>query len=845
MAYGVDFSVSNRWTSGFTGAITVRNANPTAANGWTVEFFAAFEITNIWNATIVQRTNGYYVVRNLAWNSAIPAGGEVQFGFQADGAPTPPSDISVNGQDIGDESPTLSVSDTALTEGDSGTKTAIFNVTLSEASAETVTVRYETADGPATAGSDYTAKSGVLTFAPGQTRQAVTIDVRGDTQVEGHETFVLKLSNPTKATIAKATGTGTITNDDVAPPTLRVADVSVVEGTGGAKQALVTVTLTAPVAHSVGVSYATANGTATAGSDFTTVTGRLTFNLGETSKTISVPIATDARVEANETFKIILSSPSGAPLSRATGTVTITNDDAARPTISVADASVAEGDPVAGGVGVGYFQTRGNDIVDAAGNDVKLAGVNWFGMETTRYAPDGLHARNYQDMMDQMADLGFNAIRLPFSNQLFEAGSSPSGIDYSRNPDLQGLTGLQILDKIVDYAGEIGMKIILDHHRPSAGDGASANGLWYDANYTEGEWLQTWTMLANRYEGDSTVIGVDLHNEPHKGTWGGGGATDWAAAAERAGNAVLAANPNLLIFVEGVESYQNNYYWWGGNLMGVRDRPIQLDVANRVVYSAHDYPNSIYAQPWFSDPNFANTLPAKFDQMWGYIERENIAPVLLGEFGSKLTDPKDLVWLDKITDYLAGDYNGDGVRDMPAGEQGANWTWWSWNPNSGDTGGILKDDWTSVHANKVASLAPLMFGGSGGARDGETTMTFQVSLSAPAATTVSVDYATAPGTAGADDFTAASGTLTFAPGQTTRTVAVKVRGDAAVEADEAFQFLLSNPRNADLGDGTASGRIVNDDAAAARMMTASFASVETAPEAPPGAVTVDAFDWTF
>ena len=360
----------------------------------------------------------------------------------------------------------------------------------------------------------------------------------------------------------------------------------------------------------------------------------------------------------------------------------------------------------------GYLSTQGNQIVDASGNGVKLAGVNWFGLESNRYAPDGLQARNYKEMMQQMADLGFNTIRLPFSDQLFDAGSTPTGIDFGKNPDLAGLTGLQIMDRIVAYAGQIGLKIILDHHRSSAGAGANANGLWYEGAYTEQKWIANWTMLAGHYAGNPTVIGADLHNEPHgPATWGGNAATDWAAAAERAGNAVLAANPNWLIFVEGVEAYNNQYYWWGGNLMGVQDRPIVLDVPGRLVYSAHDYPNSIYGQPWFNDPAFPNNLVSKFDQMWGYIYKQNIAPVYLGEFGSKLTDPKDLAWLDKITAYLSGDFDANGTSDIAAGQQGVHWTWWSWNPNSGDTGGILQDDWISVHQNKVAELQPIMWSG--------------------------------------------------------------------------------------------------------------------------------------
>ncbi|MET0430092.1 MAG: cellulase family glycosylhydrolase, partial [Microvirga sp.] len=116
-----------------------------------------------------------------------------------------------------------------------------------------------------------------------------------------------------------------------------------------------------------------------------------------------------------------------------------------------------------------FLSTRGNQIVDESGRSVKISGVNWFGLESNRYAPDGLNVRNYKEMMHQMVDLGFNTIRLPFSDQLFASGSTPNGIDYGRNADLAGLTGLQIMDKIVAYAGEIGLKIILDHHRSAAG----------------------------------------------------------------------------------------------------------------------------------------------------------------------------------------------------------------------------------------------------------------------------------------------------------------------------------------------------------------------------------------
>ena len=177
-----------------------------------------------------------------------------------------------------------------------------------------------------------------------------------------------------------------------------------------------------------------------------------------------------------------------------------------------------------GGAAPGWFSTSGNQIVDSAGHSVQIAGVNWFGFESSNLAPHGLWTRGYQDMMDQMKDLGFNTIRLPFSNDTIHSSGTPNGIDFSKNPDLQGLTAMQIMDKIVAYAGEIGLKIILDHHRNDSGPGASSNGLWYDAQHPESQWISDWQMLAGRYANNPTVIGADLHNEPHDGTWGGGGA---------------------------------------------------------------------------------------------------------------------------------------------------------------------------------------------------------------------------------------------------------------------------------------------------------------------------------
>ncbi len=384
----------------------------------------------------------------------------------------------------------------------------------------------------------------------------------------------------------------------------------------------------------------------------------------------------------------MLSGADGLTIADGSGSVTITASDSVVPDVSAqASVSVTEADPGAGGDG--WLSTSGSDIVDRAGNVMRITAVNWFGGETVRMAPDGLETRNYKDMMDQMKAVGFNAIRLPFSNDMLRDGATPTNIDANANPELANLTSLEVMDAVIDYADEIGLRIILDNHRNAAGNGASSNGLWYGEGYSQAEWIADWEMLAGRYQDDPTVVAVDLSNEPHSADWGSGDpATDWRLGAEAAIDAIHDINPNVLVLVEGI----GGNYWWGGDLTGVADDPIRLEQTDKLVYSPHAYPNSIYPQPWFSEPGFPDNLPSVWDQNFGYIAEENIAPVLVGEFGSKFEDPKDLAWMDAFIPYVV--------------ENDLSYAYWSWNPNSGDTGGIVSDDWTTVRDNKVAALQP-------------------------------------------------------------------------------------------------------------------------------------------
>ena len=240
-----------------------------------------------------------------------------------------------------DASPTLSINDVTVAEGNTSTINATFTVTLSAVSGQAITVNYATADISAIQPSDYTTSIGTITFAPGETSKTITVSVKGDALDEVSETFNVTLASPTNSTIADGTGIGTITDDD-ASPTLSINDVTVAEGNTGAVNATFTVTMSAVSGQAITVNYATADISAIQPSDYTTSIGTITFAPGETSKTITVSVKGDALDEVSETFNVTLASPTNATLADGTGIGTITDDDAS-PTLSINDVTLAEG----------------------------------------------------------------------------------------------------------------------------------------------------------------------------------------------------------------------------------------------------------------------------------------------------------------------------------------------------------------------------------------------------------------------------------------------------------------------------------------------------------------------
>ncbi|MBD0371090.1 MAG: VCBS repeat-containing protein, partial [Pyrinomonadaceae bacterium] len=225
-----------------------------------------------------------------------------------------------------DPLPSVVISDISVTEGATGTRNATFSVGLSNPSYQQVTVNYTTADGTATAGLDYTATSGAVTFNPGETfSKSFSVPVIGDTLDEIDEVFYLNLS-VTNGTAPTGQVKATIFDDD--GPAISINDISVYEGNSDTTSATFTVTLSAPSPQDISVRFSTQGGTATSNVDYQfSFNQQLMIPAGSASGTITIPVKGDTTVEPDETFSVALTNPIRATIADAQGVCTILNDD--------------------------------------------------------------------------------------------------------------------------------------------------------------------------------------------------------------------------------------------------------------------------------------------------------------------------------------------------------------------------------------------------------------------------------------------------------------------------------------------------------------------------------------
>lgn len=300
------------------------------------------------------------------------------------------------------------------------------------------------------------------------------------------------------------------------------------------------------------------------------------------------------------------------------------------------------------------LHTRGNRIVDARGRDATLASVNWYGAEEQDYIVGGLDRRPLGTIAREVRALGFNSVRLPWSNALLHDNPVVCDASVAANPPLRGQHALTVLDAVIRALGTQGIMVILDNHMTTADWcclPTNDNNLWYNTTPTPTQpawlqhfdtaaWLADWQTMIRRYRGSRyrNVVAADLRNEPRgSAAWGtqtgpspgcrppAHDHPDWHDAAQRGAACVLAANPNLLVMVEGVA--------YSLLLEGAATAPVVLPPGrdHQLVYSPHNY-----SQDQAADVNADPVrLAAQLNQHWGFLASgATPTPIWVGEFGS-------------------------------------------------------------------------------------------------------------------------------------------------------------------------------------------------------------------
>lgn len=331
-------------------------------------------------------------------------------------------------------------------------------------------------------------------------------------------------------------------------------------------------------------------------------------------------------------------------------------------------------------------------IVDASGKAIRLTSVNWYGFDEKEYVAGGLDKAPLETIVAEIRTIGVNSVRLPWANETLERNPVVADYAVAANPALKGKRAMEVMDAVIDALAKAKIMVILDNHVSRADwccSETDGNGLWYSAEYPESSWLGDWKTIVRRYRNQPWVIGADLRNELRSGAaWGGSDPKlDWHAAAERGGNAVLDANPRLLVMVEGPE--------YSTNFNGVEKLPVHLKVAGRLVYSPH-----AYAPP---EPGFANyeqMVQVYSGRVGMLMTMQHAAPIWVGEFGTcqKLNCGQNSDWFRLFVRYL---------KEHPE----VSWSYWPLNGtqssgagrtyNSLETYGLLTTDYRGIAAPEI------------------------------------------------------------------------------------------------------------------------------------------------
>jgi endoglucanase len=346
------------------------------------------------------------------------------------------------------------------------------------------------------------------------------------------------------------------------------------------------------------------------------------------------------------------------------------------------------------------LHTKNRWIVDRSGRRrVKLASVNWYGAEEKDYVVSGLDCQKLEDIAKEIRNLGFNSVRLPFSNEMVERsrhGVKVADARLAANQDLMGRSPLQVYAAVVDALTRQGLLVILDNHMSNAdwccglGD---RNGLWDSfqrtttfRKFSTKRWLGDWRRVAGMFRHNRAVIGADLRNElrddrvrgRRPGWHDGPRRNDWWRAAVMGGSAVSRVNPNLLVMVEGTN--------FGTDLGGAYQHPLTVRQClhyhgltptscgwlrqHRLVYAPHDYPWFEGGVNCYTGCGADSSLHSRLGAKWGFIltrHRTFTAPVWVGEFGTCHLD----------NSCVGGQWFPNFIRYLKDGD--IDWSYWAIN----------------------------------------------------------------------------------------------------------------------------------------------------------------------
>ena len=675
-----------------------------------------------------------------------------------------------------DPPPVVSIADSSVAEGNSGTGPMVFTVTLSAASGLATSVHYQTANGSAIAPGDYTAGSGTVTIPAGSTIATFSVLVVGDTLYEGDETFTVALSAPNNATLGDATATGRIDDDEVAP-VLSVANVAVSEGASGTTPMVFTVTASKVAGVAMRVDYDTANGTAFAPGDYMAKSGTVTIPAGSTSATFAVLVDGDTLYEANETFGVTLSAPVNATIGVGTATGTINNDDTA-PSVSVSDVSVSEGNS-------GTTPVTFTVIVNAVSG--LPATVNYATSNGSASAPGDYTAKSGSVTIPAGSTSATFTVNVVGDN-LYEGDET---FTVTLSGPVNATLGTASTTATIENDDAPPAVSVANAFRTEGDTGTSA---------------MVFTVSLDAVSGLPVTVSYATHD---------GSATAPADYTAKTGSVTIPIGQTSATFTvlvvgdhvhEGVESFDV-----------VLSNPVNAVLGDAIATGTitDDDDAGVSIDDLSVTEGDAGTTPAVFHVSLSSPSVDDVT-VDYATNGGSATAPSDYISKTGSVTVPAGDTEatftvlivGDTLH-----EPDETFTVSISNPPAGvnivravATATIIDDD-----AAPVVSIGDVSVS-EGDA--GTTAAEFAVSLNRPSATATTVSYATSEGSATPPgDYHTKTGTLTIPAGATSASITVDVVGDTLHEHDETFTVSLSDPTGATLGDDTATGTIVDDDAA--------------------------------